>query len=1130
MVTMDAMDPKREEENTTDPGRRLRRLMTGGEGDGEVTPPKGTPNDAAQTSGARPQHPTGDPLQTGGWYGENDQPFPPLSPAQAQTVPVEPGQDPNAATTVNNLPPGEARTVPPAQYPPAQAPLLQQVDQIDPHATQVTPAAYTPPAYPPAGGARPPSRPPTRPQSSYPPSSQPSYPTRPSNVGPVRPPQTPSTPPRRPVEQRPTKKPAQQSDNRKRLGCVLRILITFLFGVVILILGAGTFVVFQYLSIAATLPDVDDLRARASKFETTRILDREGKELYQILDPTAGRRTFVKLDKISPYMIAATIATEDKEFYNNPGFDPVAIARALLQNYTTGEVVSGASTITQQLARSLLLSPSERGERTVQRKAREIVLAAEITRRYSKEEILELYLNEIYFGNLAYGVEAAAQTYFNTSAQKLTLAQASFLAGLPQSPAVYDIFTNREATLYRHKQVLELMYRVSQEKKCIEVSTGVEPVCVDAASARLAAQQVESYTFQPNRNQLRYPHWVNYIRSELERMYDPQTIYRSGFTVTTTIDPRLQDAAEQLVRTQVQALAANNVKDGALIAIRPSTGEILAMVGSADFYNAAISGQVNMAISPRQPGSAIKPLTYTAAFEKGWTPATLIWDVPTKFAPSGDPNDENRSYEPVNYDGRFHGPVTARDALANSYNIPAVKTLQFVGVYKDPTSGAENGFVSFAKRMGITTLTRPDYGLALTLGGGEVTLLELTSAYSIYANSGMRIPPVSILRIVDASGQEVLKYEAPLPDPVIRPEHAFLITSILSDNAARAPMFGPNSPLNLPFPAAAKTGTTNDYHDNWTLGYTPNLAVGVWVGNADYTPMYNTTGVTGAAPIWSSFMQFAVPLLSNNQYAQFTRPAGMIDKIICSVSGSEPSEKCPEQRAEIFLESQPPLPKQEDLWQRVQVDTWTALRVSSSCSEFIKEMDVINVKDKAAISWIKKTDQGRAWAEGLGFSEPLTFTPQRECRLEDPHVTVAFVGLEENQKITSGPLDIYAVVSATNYFEKFHLEYGKGDDPNNWTPLLEDVRDQFSTPEKIYTWDLSKKAPKGKVTLRLYVDSTEGTYAERRIHLDFDMPTQVPTETLEPTETPYPTETMEPTWTPEPTMPPTEEPTPEPTL
>lgn len=902
-------------------------------------------------------------------------------------------------------------------------------------------------------------------------------------------------------------------------GCLVRGLIILLFIMVLGIVMGGAFLVYQYFTIASTLPSVEGLKERASQFETTRIYDRNGALLYELLDPNAGRRTYIPLKQISPYVIAATIATEDKEFYNHPGFNPIAIARALVQNYTTGEVVSGASTITQQLARALLLEPNERTEISVRRKAREIILAAEITRRYSKDEILELYLNEIYYGNLAYGIEAAAETYFNTTADKLDLAQSAFLAGLPQAPAVYDIFTNREDTLFRDKQVLTLMYQVSKDKNCIHVSTSDTPVCLEAQQAADAYIAIENYPFTQRENKMVFPHWVNYIRYLLEESYDPQTIYRSGFQVYTTLDPQLQTEAERIVKEQVDSLADKHVTDGALVALRPTTGEVLAMVGSADFYNDAIAGQINMALRPRQPGSSIKPLTYAAAFEKGWTPSTLIWDVPSEFPPSGDPNDTRDPYIPENYDGKFHGPVTVRTALANSYNIPAVKTLQYIGIYDDPNTPEKDGFINFAERMGITTLTRNDYGLSLTLGGGDVTLYEMTSAFSIFANNGKRVAPMAITRITDYRGNVIFQASEPTSTQVIKPEYAYLITSILSDNQARTPMFGANSVLNLPFPAAAKTGTTNDYRDNWTIGYTPDLVVGTWVGNADYTPMEHTSGITGAAPIWSQFMQAAVPYLTNNNPSNFTRPEGIVDKIICSVSGTEPSEYCPSQRSEIFYKDQLPLKAEDDLWKNVRVDTWTNLAVSSACEGYTSEKFVLNVTDKWAIKWIQETDEGQTWAKNNGFNPPVTFVPQRECKADDPRPNLVFVGVEDHQTIYQNPLDLYAVVNATANFKDFYLEYAVGENPKQWKMLVPRGGHASDQPQKLLTWNLDN-VPSGIVTLRLYMEGKGGVYAEKLFRLNIQAPT--PTPTMTPTATP--TQTPTPTLTPTPTITPTETP------
>jgi penicillin-binding protein 1C len=915
-------------------------------------------------------------------------------------------------------------------------------------------------------------------------------------------------------------KKAKPPKNGKKSGCFGKTLLIGAIVFLLVMMGVAAFAIYKYFDIAKTLPAVDELQNRASQFETTRILDRNGNILYEIVDPNAGKRTYVPLERISPYVIAATIATEDKEYYNHPGFDLVALARALYTNYTSGEIVSGASTITQQLARMLLLT-DERFVQSYERKAREIILAAEITRRYTKEQVLELYLNEIFYGNFSYGIEAAAETYFNTTAADLTLWQSSFLAGLPQAPAEYDIYNNREATLNRNKTVLLLMYQLSNEKGCIEIGENLEPVFLDAMQTLEAANILEAYEFTKRDFVMEFPHWVVFIQSLLESQFDSQTIYRSGFTIYTTLDPNLQRQAEKAVRDQLALMTGNNATNGAVIAMDPKTGEILSMVGSADFNNPEISGQVNMALTQtRQPGSAIKPLTYLAAFEKDWTPGTLIWDVPASFAPSGDPNDTNPRYEPVNYDGRFHGPVTVRDALANSYNIPAVKALEYVGIYDDPTTPNPDGFINLARRLGISSLNRPDYGLSLTLGGGEVSLLELTGAYQVLANEGRKVAPVAITKVIDHKGNVIYEYVPSNGEQIVRAAHAYLLSSILSDNNARAPMFGTNSVLALPFQAAVKTGTTNDYRDNWTVGYTPDLVVGVWVGNADYTPMVNTSGVSGAAPIWANIMQSGIQQLRGGSASSFGRPSDVVDMTICSVSGTVPSEYCPSQRTEVFASDQGPLPAEEDLWVKSMIDSWTGLQASPACSEFTKEALTINVEDKDAIKWLK-TDAGKAWADKYGFPDPLVIKPERECRLDDPRPIIDLVNLQN--PITENPFQVVGVVDATANFKQYKLHWGEGENPTQWNALQEDwIMTPMRSAGVLAEWDVSELDGK-TITLRVTLHSTQNTEVQKKYTLFFTLPTPTPSPTPTPTETP--TVTPTPTLTPTPTAPP-DEPTP----
>jgi len=906
-------------------------------------------------------------------------------------------------------------------------------------------------------------------------------------------------------------------------GCLLKWGFSLLILFIAVIICGLSLLIFQYYQIASELPDIQDLKEQASQFETTRILDRNGNILYEILDPTAGRRTYVPLERISPYLVASTIATEDKGFYSHPGFDLGAIGRAFFQNYQSGGIESGASTITQQLARALLFSPEERVEQTYSRKIREAILAAEITRRYSKDEILELYLNEIYFGNLAYGIEAASETYFGTTADKLSLGQSAFLAGLPQAPAVYDVYTNPDVVFARMDDVLVLMYEMSQEENCIYVSNQPQPVCIDPVMVTSAAEELRTTEFKSPDIDIRYPHWVNYIRGLLESQFDAQTIYRSGFSVYTTLDPELQDIAQDIVSKNVEGLRDRGASGGALIAIRPNTGEILAMVGSPN-YNEENTGQINMVVNPRQPGSAIKPLTYLAAFEKGWTPSTLIWDVPTEFTPSGKPDDPSPKYVPVNYDDRFHGPVTVRSALANSYNIPAVKALEYVGIYDNPDTSYEDGLVPLANRLGITTLDKPDYGLSLTLGGGEVTLLELTTAYSILANGGYSVPPVAITKILDHTGRILVEYQQPAGIQVINPEHAFLISDILSDNEARSPAFGTNSILNLPFDAAVKTGTTNDFRDNWTIGYTPDIAVGVWVGNPDYTPMQNTSGLTGAGPIWSEFISNAIQIVTGNNPIPFSRPQGIVERVICSLSGTEPSKWCPIKNTEKFASTQLPLPKEEDFWKETLIDSWTGLKPSTECSDYIKDMFVLNVTDRWAKKWLNTNSNGQAWAESIGFKKPIPFAPTRECTNNDPRPLLEFFSPLDNQTIRESSILIYAQAEATQWFKSIQLDYGIGADPEDWVTLMT-KKSPSSQTDLLYEWNLTD-IPQGTLTLRLVMYSTEDTVAIKKIRVSIQVPTPTPTATLTSTATPTPTYTSTPTFSVTPTLPPTNTPVP----
>ena len=563
-------------------------------------------------------------------------------------------------------------------------------------------------------------------------------------------------------------------------------------------------------------------------FQTTFVYDRNGELLAELIGE--GRREWVSLDRISPHLINATIATEDATFFTNPGVDPVRIAGAALQNVEQGEIVSGASTITMQLARNLFLGTEERYDQTFDRKIAEAGLASELTRTYAKEELLELYLNLLNYGNLAYGPQAAARTYFGKPAADLNLAEATLIAGIPQSPARFDLFDDFGSAKERQRTVLSLMVRHGF-------------LSLDEANAVFAAE-VE-LGGSPEIHSPSAPHFVDYVVRELDSSLGEGFVRRAGLHIYTTIDMALQETAQQVVSRQVAALQPRfDMNNGALIALKPGTAEILAMVGSVDYRDEEIDGQVNVAVSPRQPGSAIKPLLYATAFNDNLiSPATVIWDTPLTYTVS-----TIEEYKPVNYDRKFHGPVTARAALANSYNVPAVKLLDAVSVER---------MLATARRMGVRSLHRGTdwYGLSLTLGGGEVTLLDLAIAYHTIANQGVYQPPQYVLTITDGQGQSLLEEGPNEGVTVISEDAASLVTDILSDDPARVPMFGAGSQLTLNRPAAAKTGTTDNNRDAWTMGYTRHLLAGVWVGNTDGRPMRNATGAGAAAPVWNEFMR-----------------------------------------------------------------------------------------------------------------------------------------------------------------------------------------------------------------------------------------------------------------------------------
>ncbi len=903
--------------------------------------------------------------------------------------------------------------------------------------------------------------------------------TRPVTPPPHRPP-PPSTP------------PGHESGTWASVMLTLTLVIVglFLLGLVVGTVG--------YIYIASQLPPAEELRDRQLNFSSSRIFDRNNNLLYEIIDPTGGRRTYVPIEQIDRNLQLATVATEDRNFYIHTGFDPVAIARAVFYALQEREIVSGASTITQQVARNLLLEPEERTEQTARRKIREIVLASELDRRYNKEEILEIYLNNNNYGNLAYGIDAAARTYFGRSASNLTLAQAAFLAGLPQSPALYDPYHGGlDAALKRQRTVLDLM---------------VEAGYITPAEAAEAAAEMENYDFEPiATDRIPAAHFVFYVRQWVEQTLGTEALYRgSGLRIYTTLDQRLQSIAEEEVAQGVANLVERNVSNGALVALEPATGNILAMVGSADFYNTEIDGQVNVTTRCRQPGSAIKPLTYLAAFERAWTPATIIWDLPVTYTDTA-----GNVYKPVNFDGEFRGPVSVRTALANSMNIPAVKALEYVTV---------DGLLEMAERLGATSIVtpqlecpdypydaRPLYGLALTLGGGEMKPLELTAAYGTFANAGHHMPPTPILWIEDNEGNVLVDNRQRAGEQVLDAEQAYLITDILSDTETRCLVFRCPSILELPNrPVAAKTGTTNDNRDAWTVGYTPDLVAGVWVGNNDNSEMAGIGGSTGAGPIWHNFMARA---LENTPVHDFPRPQGVVEQEICALSGVQPSPYCPERRREVFAKDNLPPDETYDWIQRVEIDTMSGKRANQFCRANLVERVMV------VLDWILDP-AGREWMRRWAAEHGYEIAPREPCTAGVPSDQVRITSPQDGAEVY-GRVEVRGTVNPDD-LERFELFYGYSDNPLGWGlvsgPYQQPIQDGL-----LGVWDTTGLEPH-LYTLRVVAYTKDGEQLEGRVVVEVVGPTPTPTPETTPTHTPTVTPTPTATGTATPTPTPTIEP------
>jgi membrane peptidoglycan carboxypeptidase len=731
----------------------------------------------------------------------------------------------------------------------------------------------------------------------------------------------------------------------------------------------------------------------------------------------------IPLSDVSHWLIDATISTEDADFYSNPGVNIRGLIRAAYENFFPGELGflkgSGGSSITQQLVKNVYISPEERQERSIPRKIKEIVYALELTRRYSKDQILEWYMNQIPYGGLYNGVEAASQGYFGKPAKDLTLAEAALLAGIPASPANYDPVNNPEAALKRRNQVLRLMVKhdkITPEEAFYAAVTPIELV--------------------PQRFPIEAPHWVlTYVQPLLEKLVGNDTLYRGGLKVTTTLDLDLQEKAQAALEQWISEYEeTSNGHNGAFVAIDPNTAEILVMVGSRDYFRDDIQGRNNMALAPNSPGSAFKPFTYLTAFmENGWGPGTMILDTPISYT-----EPDGSVFTPRNPAGDFKGPITLRSALGNSLNVPAFKVALATGV---------DNIVRLARKMGISTLTG-SYGPSITIGGVDVTVLDMVYGYSIFASNGVmrgiptlqdlpegfqEMDPIAILKIEDSKGNVLYEPER-VETQIVPAADTYLVTDILSDPQAQCATFGCGG-LSIPgHVAAVKTGTSEPYEgshaigDTWALGYTPDLVAGVWAGNADNEPMYN---ILSTSISWHALRDFMVAALEGKPDRSFERPPGVVAATVCVPSGKLPTKYCQKTTTDLFAEGT--LPQEaDDWWQPIKIDSRNGLLATELTPPAYVEEKVFLVLPPELADFSR--EQAEEWAKALGAE----LAPEEKSPLTGDTAAVRTVSIIRPISGTqvSGRVAVWGRADS-EAFQSYRLEFGRGEDPATWETIVE---------------------------------------------------------------------------------------------
>ena len=890
---------------------------------------------------------------------------------------------------------------------------------------------------------------------------------------------------------------------RSRRRWTIAIAVFAMLALVSLIIAGGGILMWYSNTVEPFQERISALADYTPAYQTARIFAADGSLIAALNSRETGARTTVPLEQISPYMIHAIVSQENERYFADPGFDPIAIARAFLQNLSGGGVESGASTITQQIARNLVLRDTAVN---VGRKINEILVAMEIARQYDKNFVLELYLNEIFLANQNYGVEAAAQFYFGHGADELNFAEAALLASIVPSPALYDPVANHPNAIRGMRSTMGKMIDIG----CLQFQHADwarrGPFCiVDGAetdidgapqtllrlneagaivggAAIVQIAEIETTTFKPLTVRMRYPHFANFVQARLEAEFGANALFQRGLNIYTTLDPALQDAAEKALSEQVANLVANatGVNTGAVMVSDPSSGAILAWVGSHNFDD-EVAGQVNNALTWQQPGSVIKPILYAAALQESdgdyLTPASIIWDVPTSYDMGAA-----GMYTPVNIDGEYRGAVSLRQALQNSLNVATVRLFDQLGKAR---------FVDMVDAFGLVFPQESLIALSSALGSNEVTLFDMQQAYAVFANGGVQMPLYAIERVTETINgvEQEIPRERAAGRRVISPALAHLMQNILSDDAARQPGFNLASALTLENigiatanTVAAKTGTSNGARDLWTMGFTRDAVVGVWIGTSDNSPTWNTSGIKSAAPVWNAVMRATA---AQKTPQPFDNPGGVVAREICRATGTLNHAACPDPSSGLFLHNQYPPGADAGYIQRVAVDSWSGLRANAFCQSNVVERNFAAIDDANALAWLNDTAEGRAFAESVGFELPVKTPPQAACSQGQPLPQVTISSPNEGA-VVHGVVEIRGQVRAPD-FERFELQYASRDDPATFYPISASLVEMPGYGMTLGFWDtVAANVPAGDVILRLIARSNSGgvIIVERSFRLD----------------------------------------------